>query len=63
MLGWFARAALVSAMLVLMSLVFGSCLLENWFLVGDQMLYGLFIITLVLHLQRNRPCLDAVAPA
>ena len=62
-LGWFTRAALVGTMLVLMSLVFGSCLLENWSLVGDQMLYGLFIITLVLHLQRNRPCLDAVAPA
>ncbi|NML66121.1 DoxX family membrane protein [Hymenobacter sp. RP-2-7] len=62
-LGLFTRAALVGAMLVIMSLVFGSCLLENWTLVGDQMLYGLFIITLVLHLQRNRLCLDAVAPA
>jgi len=24
--------------------------------------YGLYIITLVLHLQRNRLCLDAVSP-
>lgn len=62
-LGLFTRAALVGTMLVIMSLVFGSCLLENWSLVGDQMLYGLFIITLVLHLQRNRLCLDAVQPA
>ncbi|MGI4835410.1 MAG: DoxX family membrane protein [Janthinobacterium lividum] len=60
-LGLFTRAALVGAMLIIMSLVFGSSLLENWSLVGDQMLYGLFIITLVLHLQRNRLCLDAVA--
>jgi hypothetical protein len=42
--------------------VFGSSLLEKWSVVGDQMLYGLFIITLVLHLQRNRLCLDPLAP-
>ena len=62
MLGLFTRAALVGAMLVIMSLIFGSSLLENWSLVGDQMLYGLFIITLVLHLQRNRLCLDKPVP-
>ena len=61
-LGLFTRAALVGAMLVIMSLIFGSSLLENWSLVGDQMLYGLFIITLVLHLQRNRLCLDKPVP-
>jgi hypothetical protein len=26
------------------------------------MVYGLYILTLVLHLQRNRLCLDAVPP-
>jgi thiosulfate dehydrogenase [quinone] large subunit len=63
-LGLFTRPALVAAMLVIMSLVFGSSLLEKWSLVGDQMLYGLYIITLVLHLQRNRLCLDPIlAPA
>ena len=61
-LGLFTRAALVGAMLVIMSLVFGSSLLEKWPLVGDQLVYGLYIITLVLHLQRNRLCLDAVTP-
>lgn len=60
-LGWLTRPALVAAMLLVMSLVFGSSLLEKWSLVGDQMLYGLFIITLVLHLQRNRLCLDPLA--
>ena len=63
LLGLFTRPALVAAMLVVMSLVFGSSLLEKWSLVGDQLLYGLYIITLVLHLQRNRLCLDALAPA
>lgn len=60
-LGLFTRPALIAAMLVIISLVAGSSLLESWTLVGDQMLYGLFILTLVLHLQRNRLCLDAVS--
>jgi uncharacterized membrane protein YphA (DoxX/SURF4 family) len=38
-LGLFTRPALVAAMLVIMSLIFGSSLLEKWSLVGDQMLY------------------------
>ena len=63
LLGLFTRPALVAAMLVIISLVFGSSLLENWSTVGDQMLYGLFILTLILHLQRNRLCLDAVSPS
>jgi len=61
LLGLWTRPALVAAMLVIMSLVVGSSLLEKWSLVGDQLLYGLYIITLVLHLQRNRLCLDPVA--
>ena len=60
LLGLWTRPALVAAMLVIMSLVVGSSLLEKWSLVGDQLLYGLYIITLVLHLQRNRLCLDPV---
>lgn len=63
LLGLFTRPALVAAMLVIMSLVFGSSLLEKWSLVGDQMLYGLYTIMLVLHLQRNRLCLDPLAAA
>ena len=61
-LGLFTRTALVAAILLIISLVFGSCLLEKWTLVGDQMVYGLYILTLVLHLQRNRLCLDRVSP-
>lgn len=63
LLGLWTRPALVAAMLLIMSLVLGSSLLEKWDLVGGQMLYGLYIITLVLHLQRNRWCLDPVAAA
>ncbi len=61
LLGLFTRPALVAAMLVIMSLVFGSSLLEKWSLVGDQMLYGLYIVILVLHGQRNRLCLDPLS--
>jgi thiosulfate dehydrogenase [quinone] large subunit len=63
LLGLWTRPTLVAAMLVIMSLLFGSSLLEKWSLVGDQLVYGLYIITLVLHLQRNRLCLDPVAVA
>ena len=63
LLGLFTRPALVAAMLVIISLVFGSSLLEKWTVVGDQMVYGLYIITLILHVQRNRLCLDAVSPS
>lgn len=62
-LGLGTRPALTAAMLVLMSLVFGSSLLEKWSLVGDQLLYGLFIFALLLHGQHNRWCLDRVTPA
>jgi thiosulfate dehydrogenase [quinone] large subunit len=62
-LGLRTRPALVAAMLTIMSLVLGSSLLEKWSLVGDQMLYGLYIVVLVLHLHRNRLCLDPLAPA
>jgi thiosulfate dehydrogenase [quinone] large subunit len=58
LLGLFTRPALVAAMLVMMSLVFGSSLLEQWDTVASQMLYGLFICFLVLHGQHNRLCLD-----
>lgn len=61
-LGLWTRPALAAAMLVIMSLVLGSSLLEKWSLVGDQMLYGLYIIMLVLHGHRNRLCLDPLAP-
>jgi thiosulfate dehydrogenase [quinone] large subunit len=59
-LGLFTRPALVANIMLIISLVFGSCLLEKWTIVGDQMVYGLYILTLVLHLQRNRLCLDGV---
>lgn len=58
LLGLFTRPALVAAMLVMVSLVFGSSLLEQWDTVSTQMLYGLFIFALVLHCQHNRLCLD-----
>ncbi|HEX8503966.1 MAG TPA: DoxX family membrane protein [Hymenobacter sp.] len=57
-LGLFTRPALAAAMLVIISLVFGSSLLEQWDTVGTQMLYGLFIFALILHCQHNRLCLD-----
>jgi thiosulfate dehydrogenase [quinone] large subunit len=59
-LGLFTRPALAAAMLVLMSLVFGSSLLEQWATVGTQLLYGLYVFALLLHVQHNRLGLDRV---
>jgi thiosulfate dehydrogenase [quinone] large subunit len=61
LLGLFTRPALVGTMLLIMTLVFGSSLLEKWSLVGDQMVYGLFIFALLLQAHRNRLCLDRIA--
>ncbi len=60
LIGLLTRPALVAAMLVLMSLVFGSSLLEQWATVGTQLLYGLYIFALLLHVQHNRLGLDRV---
>lgn len=60
LIGLLTRPALVAAMLVLMSLVLGSSLLEQWATVGTQLLYGLYIFTLLLHVQHNRLGLDRV---
>ncbi|MFD2785655.1 DoxX family membrane protein [Hymenobacter rubripertinctus] len=58
LLGLFTRPALVAAMGVMMSLVLGSNLLEEWATVGSQMGYGLFIFALILFCQHNRFCFD-----
>lgn len=60
LLGLFTRPALVAAMLVLTSLVLGSSLLEQWATVGTQLLYGLYVFALLLHVQHNRLGLDRV---
>jgi thiosulfate dehydrogenase [quinone] large subunit len=63
LLGLFTRPALAAAMVLMMSLVFGSSLLEQWDTVGSQMLYGFFIFALILHCQHNRLCLDRATTA
>ncbi|QJX45621.1 DoxX family protein [Hymenobacter taeanensis] len=61
LLGQFTRPALTAAMLVLTSLVFGSALLEQWDTVGTQMIYGIFVLGLILLSPHNRLCLDRVS--
>ena len=60
LIGLLTRPALVAAMLVLMSLVLSSSLLEQWATVGTQLLYGLYIFTLLLYVQHNHLDLDRV---
>lgn len=39
LLGWFSRPALIGGLLLLVTLTFGSCLIENWGAAGIQLTY------------------------
>jgi len=56
--GLFTRQALVAGGLVMLMLIFGSCLMEKWEWVTFQMFYGLFFALLYAYLQYNQYALD-----
>jgi len=58
LLGLFTRPALVGGMLLLMVLVFGSGLKEQWDAIEAQLVHGFFFGALILLCQHNRLCLD-----
>ncbi|MFC6998749.1 DoxX family membrane protein [Rufibacter roseus] len=47
-LGLFTRQSLIAGALVVLALIFGSCLLEEWQNVFVQMMYGLYLAGLLL---------------
>ncbi|RAK65075.1 DoxX family membrane protein [Hymenobacter edaphi] len=57
-LGLFTRWALVGGLLILLALVFGTSLQEQWDTLGTQLVHGLFFYLLLLHADQNRLCLD-----
>lgn len=57
-LGLFTRAALVAGALVVISLIFGTSLQQNWDTVGTQMIYAVFFFLLLHFLENNRYSLD-----
>lgn len=59
LIGLRTRAALVAASLLLMVLTFGSALLQDWAIVGSQLLYALVYSMLLFLLRYNGWSVDA----
>lgn len=57
-LGLFTRQVLIADAIVMISLIFGSCLIEKWEFAGFQMIYALFFYVLLYYLQNNAISLD-----
>ncbi|MFC5050567.1 DoxX family membrane protein [Rubritalea spongiae] len=58
-LGLLTRQTLVVAMFLMLSLIFGTCLLENWANAGSQMVYlAYFAVLLGLRTAYNQQSLD-----
>lgn len=53
-LGLLTRKALVGSALLMIILITGCCLIENWSAVGSQMVYMLYLVFLILYLDHNR---------
>lgn len=51
-LGLFTRQVIISGALIIIVLIFGSCLIEKWDFVGFQMIYAISFF-LLLHLYPN----------
>ena len=59
LLGLRTRAALVAASLLIMVLTFGSALLQDWAIVGSQLIYALVYSVLLFLLRYNGWSVDA----
>lgn len=56
--GLFTRSALVAGAILMIVLILGSCMKENWEVVGSQMIYGLFYYFLIRNLALNAIAID-----
>ncbi|MEO6915060.1 MAG: DoxX family protein [Chitinophagaceae bacterium] len=59
-LGLFTRQSLLVGFLIMMSLIFGSSLIEDWQNVFVQMIYAVYFVLLMLFLSYNRYSVDYV---
>lgn len=57
-LGLISRKAFLGGAIVILILVFGSCLKENWEWVSIQMLYALYFFFLMLYIDYNQISID-----
>ena len=58
LLGLFTRSGLIAGTLVILLLQIGSCLAQNWAVVGDQLVYSLSFFILLSLIDRNRWSVD-----
>jgi len=57
-LGLFTYRASIAGALVIIILLFGSTLIENWDWAGIQMIYGLFFYFLISNVEKNTWSID-----
>jgi len=63
LLGLFTRSALIAGALVIFMLEVGSCLAQEWAVVGDQLVYALCFFILLSFVDRNRWSIDDLRSA
>ena len=57
--GLFTRGALIGTGFIVLALIFGSCMIENWGALVPQLVHGLFVIGLLIFVDtHNRFALD-----
>lgn len=52
-LGVFTKQALVAGAIVMLTLIFGSCLIEEWNAIPSQLIHALFLGMLLVYLPHN----------
>jgi thiosulfate dehydrogenase [quinone] large subunit len=60
LIGLFTRAALILGALLILVLTFGTCLLQNWLVAGDQLIYAAVYAVLLAFVSANRFSLDTL---
>lgn len=60
LLGLYTREALVAGFVVMLSLMFGTCLLQDWQTAGLQLIYGISYAALLFLTDYNRYSLDSL---
>ncbi|MFC6100514.1 DoxX family membrane protein [Olivibacter domesticus] len=57
-IGWHTRVAYILGSAVICTLIFGSCLIENWEAVAFQLIYGLLFFILLFYMEYNKYALE-----
>lgn len=60
MLGWFTRLSAIAGAAVMLSLIFGSSLVENWNAIPIQLIHIAFFAYVIQHMESNTYAIDNV---